>query len=81
MVLEIPEIAVRFGKPVLIFIVAVVIYFIIMAFIKRKLLSKVRTKSMRHNVMVFSNLITYLFKRNWRNNKYRRNFWESCYDS
>ncbi len=61
MVLEIPEIVIKFGKPVLVFIIVIAVFTIIMSFIKRALLKKTSKKIMIHNITVFSNLITYLF--------------------
>jgi len=48
-------------KPVLIFIISFVIYLFIISFIKHKLLKRVKTKGMRHNVIVFGNIFTYVF--------------------
>ena len=48
-------------KPLLTFVGFSVAFIVIKAFIHRALIKRVRTKRMKHNVIVFNNLLTYLF--------------------
>ncbi|MDP3987355.1 MAG: mechanosensitive ion channel family protein [Nanoarchaeota archaeon] len=52
-----------YGKlePIIVFIISFMIYIIAREFVKKKLYSKVRTKTTRHNVTIFANIITYIF--------------------
>ncbi len=51
----------KFAKPILIFIVALTIYLIIKNLLQKYLIHRVKTKKMRHNITVFTNLLTYVF--------------------
>ena len=48
-------------RPIIIFVLAFIIYVIVREFAKKKLYSNAKTKSTRHNVTIFSNIVTYSF--------------------
>ena len=49
------------AKPFLVFILVFALYFIIQLFLKKKLLRSIKTKRMKHNITIFTNILTYLF--------------------
>jgi len=48
-------------RTIIIFLVLVIAYFILSSFLKRYFLTKAHTKKAKHNVIVFMNIVTYLF--------------------
>jgi len=48
-------------RPILIFVFALIVYIAVREFTKRRLYAKARTKKLRHNITIFSNLLTYTF--------------------
>jgi len=52
---------VKFVGPVLTILVGVIIYFIVMGFIKRSLLKRSKKKTIVHNVNVYINVLNYIF--------------------
>ena len=48
-------------KPIIIFVIILIIYLFVRIFLKKSLISKAKTKKMKHNITIFLNFVTYLF--------------------
>ncbi|MAH50688.1 hypothetical protein CMI37_33015 [Candidatus Pacearchaeota archaeon] len=48
-------------RSIVVVAVIFVVYFVIKAFLKKALIKQVRTKKMKHNITIFTNVLTYVF--------------------